>query len=252
MRRQSATLGVAELHDWLERGLVAQAAVLDSLGGRPAGWREISDALALGGTAWPRAAADALRDLYRRAYNPAQRSREALELWRDAVLLMAAARELAATGGGSPATAGLAALVLRTADAVALGAIADVELRLAHRLDSGSLQALQVALAEPARAALLRQWRPSPAVAAALRDSRHAPERRGVSVEARALHFAEVLAGSLRTGFESPGLEAEIAAALQLRSGQLAGLRRSVAAIKPAAEQVLADLLSLGATTAAG
>jgi hypothetical protein len=252
MRRQGATLGAAELNDWLEHSLAVQAAGLEALGDRPPGWRELSDALALGGPTWLQGAAPVLRDLHGRAFSPGHRSREGLELWRDAVLVMAAARELAAAGGGSPATAGLAALLLRTADGVALGAIAAEEGRRAYRLDSGSLHALQGALAESARAALLRQWRPSPAVAAALRDSRQVPERRGVSVEARALHFAEVLAGTLRTGFESPGLEAEIAAALQLRSGQLAGLRRSVAAIKPSAEQILADLLSLGAITAAG
>jgi len=252
MRRQSATLGAAELHDWLEQSLAAQAAALESLGGRPAGWRELSDALALGGPSWPQGAVVALRDLYGRAFSPAHRSPEGLALWRDAVLVMAAARELAAAGGGSPATAGQAALLLRTADGVALGAVADVELRRAHRLDSGGLQALQAAVAEPARAALLRQWRPSPAVAAALRDSRQAPERRAASTEARALHFAEAMAGSLRTGFESPGLEAEIAAVMQLRPGQMTAVRRSVAAIKPAAEQILADLLSLGAITEAG
>ena len=241
MRRQSATLGAAELHDWLEQSLAAQAAALESLGGRPAGWRELSDALARGGPSWPQGAAIALRDLYGRAFSPAHRSREGLELWCDAMLVMTVARELAAAGGGSPATAGLAALLLRTADGVALGAIAAVEVRCAHRLDTGSLHALRTALAEPACAALLRQWRPSPAVAGALRDSRQAPERRAASIEARALHFAEVMAGGLRTGFESPGLEAEIAAVMQLRPGQMTAVRRSVAEVNAVSEQVLAE-----------
>lgn len=252
MRRQSATLDLAELNGWLERGLAAQATVLESLAARPSGWRELSDALAVGGPAWPTDATAALRDVYQRVFTPMQRSREALELWRDATLVIAAARELAAVGGGSPTTAGLAALVLRTADAVALSAIAAVEGQRTQRLDAASLRTLLSALAEPARAALLRQWRPSPAVAAAVRDAHQALERRGASIEARALHFAEAMAGSLRTGFESPGLETEIATVLQLRAGQLAAVRRSVGAIKPAAEQMLTDLVSVGSEIAAG
>jgi hypothetical protein len=63
--------------------------------------------------------------------------------------------------------------------------------------------------------------------------------RRTAGVDARAVHFGASLAGVLRSGFESPGLEAGLADVLNLSPRQLAAVRRSVAAQQAAADELL-------------
>lgn len=251
-RPRSATLPTAELGAWLDVGHAALQERLQALGPRPDGWRELTDALTLGGAGWLRLAVTPLRSLHSSAFDNRQRPREALDLWRDAILGMAAARELAQAAGGSPATAGLAMLLWRTADALALGALSAAELARGERLDAANLRGVQRVVAEAAASALLRQWRVTPAVAAALRDAPAALERRTAGVEARAVYFGASLAGVLRSGFESPGLEAGLAEALILGPRQIAAVRRSVAAQQAAADELLCDPLILAAGKAAG
>lgn len=251
-RPRSATLGPAELGVWLDASHGVLPERLHALGPRPDGWRELTDALALGGATWPRAAAASLRALHAAAFDNRQRPHEALELWREAILGAAAARELAQAAGGSPGTAGIAMLLRCAAGAVALGAVTAVEVQRAERLDLANLRSVQRVVARSACDALLRQWRAAPAVAAALRDAPAALERRTAVLEARAVHFADVMVASLRAGFDSPGLDAELVAALQLRAGQLAAVRRGVAAHAAAADQLLCDLPAFGLDQAAG
>lgn len=251
-RPRSATLPAAELGAWLESSHGALPERLQALGPRPEGWRELTDALALGGAAWPAAAAAPLRLLHARAFDNPQRPREALELWRDALLGTAAARELAQVAGGSPATAGLAMLLQRTTEALALGAVSAAEMRRGERLDAANLRGVQRVVAESASHPLLRQWRATPAVAAALRDAPAALERRTAGLEARAVHFGAILAGVLRSGIESPGLDSGIADALNLTSRQLTAVRRSVATQQASADELLCDPLILGAGKVAG
>ncbi len=251
-RPRSATLPAADVGAWLEAGHAALQERLQAVGPRPQGWRELTDALTLGGAGWPRLAVAPLRSLHAIAFDNRQRPREALELWRDAILGAAAARELAQAAGGSPATAGLAMLLRRTADAMALDALTAAELERCARLDTANLRSVQRVVAEAASSALLRQWRPAPAVAAAVRDAPAALERRTAGIEARAVHFAASLAGMLRSGFESPGLEAGLAEALNLGPRQIATVRRSVAAQQDAADELLCDPLILAAGKAAG
>jgi hypothetical protein len=252
MRPRSATLGAFELGPWIEAGHLALESRLQAVGPRPAGWRELTDALTLGGAAWPDAAVASLQALQTHCFDNPQRPREMLQAWRDTLLSTSAARELAQAAGGSAATAALAALLRGAADAVALQAATDVELQRGERLDAANLRVLQRALAETAAAALLRQWRAAPAVAAALRDAPAALERRRAGLEARAVHFGATLASALRSGFDSPGLDGAIAEALSLTARQLATVRRSVAAQQGAADRVLCDPLILEAGKAAG
>jgi len=252
IRPRSATLGAVGLGPWLEAGHLALESRLRSLGPRPDGWRELTDALTLGGAAWPKAATTALQALHARCFDNPQRPREMLQAWRDTLLSTSAARELAQAAGGSAGTAALATLLCGAADAVALQAATDVELQRGERLDAGNLRVLQRALAETSAGALLRQWRASPAVAAALRDAPAALERRRAGIEARAVHFGATLAGALRSGFDSPGLDGAIAESLALTPRQLSAVRRSVAAQQGAADRLLCDPLILEAGKEAG
>ncbi|MEZ5458458.1 MAG: hypothetical protein R3E65_03700 [Steroidobacteraceae bacterium] len=251
-RPRSATLGAPDMGSWLESGHAALQARLAALGPRPAGWRELSDALALGGDDWPRRAATPLLALHADLFDNAHRPREALALWRDAIEGATAARELAQAAGGSPATAGLAMLLRLAADALSLTGVAAAEARRGERLDAANFNVVRRAVAETAGAALLRHWRIAPAVAAAVRDAPAALERRAAGIEARAVHFAAVLVAASRSGFESPGLDGEMAAALQLAPCKLAGVRRNLAAQQGVADELLCGPLILGEGKAAG
>jgi hypothetical protein len=250
--QRSATLPPAELGAWLEAGHAALQGNSQALGPRPDGWRELTDALTLGGPAWPESATAALQGLQARCFDNPRRPREALQAWRATILAMSAARELAQAAGGSAATAGLAMLLRGAADGLALRAVTDVELQRSERLDAANLRMLQGMLAETAADALLRRWRAAPAVAAAVRDAPMALERRRAGLEARAVHFGATLAAALRNGFQSPGLDGEIVEALNLTLGQLAAVRHSVAAHRAAADCLLCDPLLLAPGNATG
>jgi len=236
--------------DALLDALVAAAqAVAAGLGARPAALRDIVDALATGaplplrdtrgkrraGTLQP--SLDALRTS---VFAVDARERESRLLWRDALATAWTGAAIARLAGGSPGTAGLAGLLHRAGEALALRAVAVVEAADGSRLDAASLQAACASLEPDLTAALLKAWRLPPGVVAALQGWRRVGESGSVGADARAVHYGHAFASQvLFAEFPSPGLADQVEADLRLDRRETARLRASFGSLKAAVDSQL-------------
>lgn len=168
------------------------------------------------------------------------REREARLGWRSALATAWTAAALARIAGGSPGTAGLAGLLHRAGEALALRAIATVEEQEGSRLDPASLQAACTALEPELTSALLKAWRLPPGVVTAIQGWRRVGESGSAGAEARAVHYAHAFASQvLFAEFPSPGLADQVEADLRLDRRELARLRATFSPLKAAVDTQL-------------
>ncbi len=252
MRRRLPTIPAADLDALLTLADQAIEARCAMLGPRPAGWRTLADAFALGLDVAAEARS-ALLEIHTLLFASPGRAVETHKVWREALLTAATARFLAAAKRGSPATAALAAIVGCAADACVLRAIDAVESRRGPRLDQATVTALVALLAPVAAAAIVRQWKLPAAIAAAVRQVRGVPEQRSPSLEAQAVYFARlIVATRAGSGFPAPGLEHEIRQALGIGRRELAGVRAVVATAERGARALERELPAAARLGAAG
>lgn len=221
------------------------------LGPRPAALRDLLDALATDTTLAPRPAAQraasaslplhaALEELRLAVFAVPARAREARLLWREALGTAWCAATIARLTGGSPGTAGVAGLLHRAGEALALRAVATLEGRQGLRLDAASVQAACATYEPELGATLLRHWRLAPGVAAALQGWRRVGESAVPGAEARAVYFGHCYASQLLFAeFPSPGLAEELASQLRLERRELARLRSTLAPLAAAVDTLL-------------
>lgn len=228
-------------------GAAAQAAGA-GLGARPEALRDIVDALATGAPLpergsrrRPDALQGALDALRSGLYSVEGRPRESRLLWRDALATAWISAALARLAGGSPGTAGLAGLLHRVGDALALQAVAAVESAEDAIFDPTSLQAACAALEPSLTASLLKAWRLPPGVAAAVQGWRRVGESGSVGPDARAVHYGHAFASQvLFAEFPSPGLADQIGSDLRLDRRETQRLRASFGPLKAAVDSQLA------------
>ncbi len=228
---------------------VAAQAVAAGLGARPDALRDVVDALATGaplplraprGRHAPEALQAALDALRAAVFVVDAREREARQLWRGALATAWTAGAIARLAGGSPGTAGLAGLLHRGGDALALRAVAAVEAAAGSRFDAASLQAAYASLEPDLTSALLKAWRLPPGVAAALQGWRRVGESGSVGADARAVHYAHAFSSQvLFAEFPSPGLAEQIESDLRLDRRETARLRASFGALEAAVDSQL-------------
>lgn len=236
----------------LARLEAAAGEVAAGLGPRPAALRDVLDALAAGVALTPReeprarraplALHVALDQLRESLFMVPGREREARLLWREALATAWLAADIARLAGGSPGTAGLAGLLHRAGDALALRAVARVEGAVPTRLDAASLQSAAGAFEPELTASLGRAWKLSPGVLAALQGWRRFGESAAVGAEARAVHFGHAFASQvLFAEFPAPGLAAAVEAALRLDRRELTRLRAGFAPLRGAVDTLLGE-----------
>ncbi len=250
LRRQIPESGddgrVAVLLASLSRAAESAAA---ALGPRPEALRGIVDALSTG-SALP--APDSVRrrpplvlalDALRAGLFAAPgRHLEARLLWREAVATAWLSAAIARLAGGSPGSAGLAGLLHRAGEALALRAVAAVEAAEPLRFDAASVQAACTTLEPELAAALARAWRLPPLVGATLQGWRRVGEVPSPPSEARAVHFGHAFASQvLFAEFPSPGLAEAAAAGLRLDRREIARLRALFGPLKLAVESLSAQ-----------
>ncbi|MFO1455610.1 MAG: HDOD domain-containing protein [Steroidobacteraceae bacterium] len=230
----------------------AAGEVASSLGSRPAALRDVLDALAAGVALPPRDAVRARRaplalhvaldGLRETLFTVPGRDREARLLWREALATGWLAADIARLAGGSPGTAGLAGLLHRAGDALALRTIARFESTGQVRLDASSVQSTAVTFEPEFTAALGRAWKLAPGVVAALQGWRRVGEGSSVGAEARAVHFGHAFASQvLFAEFPAPGLAAAVEAALRLDRRELARLRAGFEPLRDAVDTLLGE-----------
>jgi len=231
----------------------AAAEVGASPGARPAALREVLDAFASDLPLPPRPVALrsgsqaaalplhlALDELRAALFAVPAREREARSLWREALGTGWAAAAIARLTGASPGTVGLAGLLHRAGEALALRAVALVEARLGTRLDAASVQAACATWEPELTATLLRHWRLAPGVGAAIQGWRRVGESATAGGEARAVYFGHAYASQLLFAeFAAPGLADELEAQLRLERRELARLRVRLAPLAAACESLL-------------
>ncbi len=243
MRRHQPTIPATELARLLELADRALESQIEALGVRPQSWRALADAFALGRTldGCPDAC-EALREVHRLLFADVDRPKQARQAWLDAIASAAAARAMAASQRGSPATAALAAIVSHGAEGLARRAVAVVESSQGLRIDASTHATLVGMLAPAAAAGIGRRWRLAAAVEAATRDARRVPEHRSPSVEAKAVYFARLLAATRPgRGFAAPGLEHEIRQGLGTGGREVVEARAAAAAAERVAQAMARD-----------
>jgi HDOD domain len=219
------------------------------LGARPEALRDIVDALATGAPLpqlrrGGRRPADGLQAgleaLRSEVFSVEAHPRESRLLWRDALATAWISAALARLAGGSPGTAGLAGLLHRVGDALALRAATEVESAEGAAFDPASLQAACAALEPSLTAALLKAWRLPSGVAAAVQGWRRVGESGSVSADARAVHYGHAFASQvLFAEFPSPGLADQLGSDLRLDRRETARLRESLGPLKAAVDSQL-------------
>ncbi len=228
----------------------AAAAAGASIGARPPALRDIVDALASGAPlprrvlrfAHPAEGLQAALDaIFAGLYSVESHPRESRLQWRDALATAWIAAALARLTGGSPGTAGLAGLLHRVGEALALRAVVAVESAEGERFDPASRQGACAAFEPVSTAALLRAWRLPPGVSVAMQGWRRVGESRSQGAEARAVHFGHACASQLLFAeFPSPGLADQIGAELRLDHRETARLRATFGPLKSAVDSQLA------------
>jgi len=220
-----------------------------ALGPRPDALRDLVDALA---TVAPlplresrgRRSADplqaALDGLRAALYHVPARQRESRLAWRSALATGWTAAALARLAGGSPGTAGLAGLLHRAGEALALRAVSAVEEQERSMFDPASVQAACTALEPDLTTALLKAWRLPPGVAAAVQGWRRVGESGSVGADARAVYYAHAFASQvLFAEFPAPGLAGQVESDLRLDRRETARLRASFGPLKAAVDSQL-------------
>lgn len=241
--RAEALLGALE---------AAAGEVAAAIGPRPAALREVLDALSAGAALPPRedlrarraplALHLALDSLRESLFVAPGRDREARQLWREALATAWLAADIARLAGGSPGSAGLAGLLHRAGDALALRAVAQVESAGQARLDAASLQSFAGGFEAELTASLGRAWKLSPGVLGALQGWRRVGESTAVSAEARAVHFGHAFASQvLFAEFAAPGLVDAVESALRLDRRELARLRAGFEPLRTAVDTLLGE-----------
>jgi hypothetical protein len=254
MRRHVPTMPAQELGDLL--ALIAREldARIESLGPRPKAWRALTDTFALGRSLDEATEARAgMLEIHRLLFASPGRRAETTRAWIDAQATAAAARTLAKSADGSPATAALAAIVSHGAEALVLRAIGAVESGRGLRLDPASVASVIGSLAPVASSGISRQWKLAAAVVAAARDVRGVPEQRAPSTEAKAVYFARLLASTVSgRGFAASGLEHALRREFGIAPQDLDAARTASAAAERAAQGLAQELPPSTAFEAAG
>lgn len=239
--------GVEALLGQLE---AAAGEVAAAIGARPGALREVLDALSAGAALPPRdelrvrraplALHLALDSLRESLFAVPGRDREARLLWREALATAWLAADIARLAGGSPGSAGVAGLLHRAGDALALRAIARVESAGEARLDASTVQSVAGSFEAELTATLGRAWKLAPGVLAALQGWRRVGEMPSVSAEARAVHFGHAFASQvLFAEFAAPGLVDAVESALRLDRRELARLRAGFEPLRTAVDTLL-------------
>ena len=135
------------------------------------------------------------------------RERESRAYWREALGTAWSAAAIARLTGASSGTAGLAGLLHRAGEALALRALAMVERQQGVRVDAASVQVACASFEPELTTALARHWRLAPGVVAALQGWRRVGESAAPGADARAVYFGHAYASQLLFAeFPSPGL----------------------------------------------
>ena len=224
----------------------AQAAIAagrDALPPRSEGLRRVIDAFALGENiptqTRPADLVTALRQLRQAVFTVAGYETQCSSLWREAVATGWIAAAIARHRRASPGTAGVAGLLHRAGEALALAAVARSESAAALLIDPGIRTQLCDDHGPELTQALARAWRLAAPVGAALQGWRRVGEGSGISADAKVVYFAHALATqSLFTDFRAPGLESAMAEGLELTSRSFATLQLSLEPIREAAARL--------------
>jgi hypothetical protein len=220
---------------------VAVAQRTAQIGPRPSCIRPIVDALAMVAPLPPKPTAPAscpplhtaLDELHAVLHAAPARARDADALWREAVATGWLSSLLAKLTGGSPGTAGLAGLLHRSGEALALQALAASDDPLLQGLDRASMRQCCVDHESALVAALGRAWRLPPGVLAAISGWRRAPEVATATSEARAVYYAHAFASQvLLAEFPAPGLAEQARAELRLDRREMQRVESAIAGLR--------------------
>jgi hypothetical protein len=218
---------------------VAQRAA--RIGPRPPCIRPLVDALSQVAPLPPRPGAAApssplhaaLDELHGVLYAAPTRARDADALWREAVATGWLASMLARMTGGSPGTAGLAGLLHRAGEALALQALAGGDDPLLQGLGRSSLRQCCADHDSGLVAALGRAWRLPPGVVAAMSGWRRAPEAATPTAEARAVYYAHAFASQvLLAEFPAPGLVEQARGELRLDRREMQRVEATISELR--------------------
>ena len=244
MQRQAGTaLPAARIAELARSVDAAVAARLGDVLRRPEHWRELIDTLALGRELDPakpgRELLRALGELRSVLFVVPGHQRDCDRLWRESVAIAWGAAAIASARRGSPGTAGVAGLLHRAGDLLALQAIADLESEQSRVFEP----ALRVALIEqfeaPCGVEIARRWKLSAAISAAMQGWRRVPEARSPALEAQAVYFATLLrAQSQHAGISAPGLAHAAHQAVGLTAREAAAVEDQMSAAGDVAERV--------------
>lgn len=231
---------IAELAQSVDAAVTARLA--DDLR-RPAHWRELVDALALGrdldGARPGRELLRALGEVRRVLFMIPGHQRDCDRQWRESVCIAWGAAAIASARRGSPGTAGVAGLLHRAGDLIVLHAISDIESQQGRVLDAAVRAVLIEQFEAPCGAEVARRWRLPTPVGAAIQGWRRVSEARSPSVEAQAVYFATLLrANSQHAGISAPGLAHAAHQAVGLTARESAAVEDRMAAAGAVAEIV--------------
>ncbi len=223
--------------------IAAEAAVetvRNQLPARPARLRRLLDAFALGealpGSTRPADLVAALTEVRTSIYSAEGYAAECASMWREAVATAWIAAALARRKRASPGAAGLAGLLHRAGEALALQAVSSQEATAALLLDPATRAQFCADHGAELTQALARSWRLAAAVAAAMAGWRRVGESAALADEARIVYAGHTLATrSLFSDFRAPGLESALADTLGLSAADLISLQPELDSIRDAA-----------------
>ncbi len=223
--------------------IAAEAAVesaRNQLPPKPARLRRLLDAFALGeslpGSTRPADLVAALNEIRSAVYSAEGYTAECAAMWREAVATAWIAAALARRKRASPGAAGLAGLLHRSGEALALQAVSAQEATAALLLDPATRTQFCAEHGAELTQALARKWRLATPVAVAMTGWRRVGESAALAEEARIVYGGHTLATrSLFSDFRTPGLESALADTLGLSAADLAALQPELDSIRDAA-----------------
>jgi len=244
MQRQAGTaLPAARIAELARSVDAAVAARLGDALRRPEHWRELIDTLALGRELDPakpgRDLLRALGELRSVLFVVPGHQRDCDRLWRESVAIAWGAAAIASARRGSPGTAGVAGLLHRAGDLLALQAIADLESEQSRVFEPALRGALIEQFEAPCGVEIARRWKLSAAISAAMQGWRRVPEARSPALEAQAVYFATLLrAQSQHAGISAPGLAHAAHQAVGLTAREAAAVEDQMSGAGDVAERV--------------